>query len=117
VANHSPLVAAASEEFGEFMKEVEFRTPKVPVYFNVSGKTETDPDVIKDMMARQIASRVRWCDIITGMIDADVNTFIEVGPKTVLKGMMRKITPKGVKVKSLQCDTPDTLAACVEKIA
>jgi [acyl-carrier-protein] S-malonyltransferase len=115
VANHSPLVAAAAEEFGEFMAGIEFKAPSVPVYFNVSGSIENDPAVIKEMMARQIASRVRWCDIISSMIDDEVKTFIEVGPKTVLKGMMRKITPKGVKVTSLQCDSPSTLASVIEK--
>ncbi len=50
------------------------------------------------------------------MIDEGVDTFIEVGPKTVLKGMMRKITPKGTKVTSLQFDTPESLGKCLEKL-
>ncbi len=116
VANHSPLVAAAVPDFAEFMSGIEFKSPQVPVYFNVSAKTADDPMEIKEMMARQIASRVRWCEIISAMIADGVDTFIEVGPKTVLKGMMRKITPKGVKVAALQCDTPETLSACLAKL-
>lgn len=116
VANHSPLVADAVPDFAAFIDGIAFREPQTPVYFNVSATRETDVNVIRDLMARQIAARVRWCEIIGAMIADGVDTFIEVGPKTVLKGMMRKIVPAGVKVSALQFDTPDSLAACLEKL-
>jgi [acyl-carrier-protein] S-malonyltransferase len=116
VANHSPLVANAVADFAEFMAAIEFKPPQAPVYFNVSAAKETDTENIKAMMANQIASRVRWCEIIEAMLEEGVDTFVEVGPKTVLKGMMRKIVPKGSNVTALQFDTPATLSQCVEKI-
>ena len=116
VANHSPLVEDAVPDFAAFMAEVEFNKPEIPVYFNVSAQKEDQPQVIRDMMARQIASRVRWYEIINRMIAEGVDNFIEVGPKTVLKGMMRKIAPKGYKYQALQFDTPDSLAACLDKL-
>jgi [acyl-carrier-protein] S-malonyltransferase len=117
VANHSPLVANAVPDFAAFMDEVPFKAPARPVYFNVSAGLEQDTGKIKDMMASQIASRVRWFEIISTMIDEGVDTFIEVGPKTVLKGMMRKIAPKGYKYQALQFDTPEGLAKCMGKLA
>ncbi|RPH41692.1 MAG: ACP S-malonyltransferase, partial [Desulfobulbaceae bacterium] len=75
-----------------------------------------NPAVIRDMMARQIASKVRWFEIISTMIAGGVDTFIEVGPKTVLKGLMRKIVPPGIKVNALQFDSPQSLAVCLEKL-
>lgn len=117
VANHSPLVADAVPDFSAFMDGVQFETPSTPVYFNVSAKTEEDTNTIKEMMASQIASRVRWFEIISSMIDEGVDTFIEVGPKTVLKGMMRKIAPKGYKYNALQFDTPEGLAKCMDKLS
>ncbi|HIP83376.1 MAG TPA: ACP S-malonyltransferase, partial [Desulfocapsa sulfexigens] len=78
--------------------------------------TEQDTGKIKNMMASQIASRVRWFEIISTMINEGVDTFIEVGPKTVLKGMMRKIAPKGYKYQALQFDTPEGLAKCMDKL-
>ena len=117
VANHSPLVADAVPDFSAFMEEVEFRSPATPVYFNVSASPEEETARIKEMMASQIASRVRWFEIITAMINEGVDTFIEVGPKTVLKGMMRKIAPKGYQYKALQFDSPAGLAKCMDKLS
>ncbi len=116
VANHSPLVADAVPDFTAFMSDVEFNTPATPVYFNVSATPEQDTTHIKEMMGSQIASRVRWFEIISAMINEGVDTFIEVGPKTVLKGMMRKIAPKGYQYKALQFDTPEGLAKCLDKL-
>ena len=116
VANHSPLVADAVPDFAEFMADITFKPPQIPVYFNVSATQETDTTNIKKMMASQIATKVRWYEIIESMLANGVDTFIEVGPKTVLTGMMRKIVPKGTKVTTLQCDTPASLAECIEKI-
>ncbi len=117
VANHSPLVANAVPDFAEFMDTVEFNTPATPVFFNVSAGVEQDTEKIKEMMASQIASRVRWFEIINTMISEGVDTFIEVGPKTVLKGMMRKIAPKGYEYQALQFDTPEGLVKCMDKLA
>ncbi|MDP3695713.1 MAG: ACP S-malonyltransferase [Desulfocapsaceae bacterium] len=116
VANHSPLVADAVPDFAAFMNGVEFNRPRTPVYFNVSATVEEQPVVIREMMARQIASRVRWFELIQAMIAQGVDTFIEVGPKAVLKGMMRKIAPKGYVCQALQVDSPDSLAACLEQM-
>ena len=116
VANHSPLVADAVPDFSAFMAGVEFKRPQTPVYFNVLAATEEEPSMIREIMARQIASRVRWFELIQAMIGQGVDTFIEVGPKTVLKGMMRKIAPKGYAYQALQLDSPDTLAQCLEQL-
>ena len=116
VANHSPLVGGAVPEFSNFLESITFQPPTTPVLFNVTASPETEVIKIKDVMAKQIASRVRWFESISTMLEKGIDTFIEAGPKTVLKGMMRKIVPKGVKVTSLQFDTPDGLKKCIEKL-
>jgi [acyl-carrier-protein] S-malonyltransferase len=116
VANHSPLVEGAVAEFSAYMAAMDFKTPQMPVYCNVSAAKEQNPGRIKEMMGKQIISRVRWYEIITAMLDDGVDTFIEVGPKTVLKGMMKKIVPKGTKVTTLQFDSPAGLEKCLEKL-
>lgn len=116
VANHSPLVVNAVPDFAEYMANISFNIPKIPVLFNVTSKEENDIDEIKRIMASQIASRVRWFETINSMLSSGVDTFIEVGPKSVLKGMMRKIVPKGVSCTSLQFDSPEGLEKCLEKL-
>lgn len=109
VANHSPLVKDAVPDFEAVMKEVDFRSPEIPVLFNVTATEETDGDMIRSIMARQIASKVCWFDIINQLLARGVDTFIEVGPKTVLTGLLKKIVPRGTEYRKYQIDTPEGL--------
>ncbi|MFN2353896.1 MAG: ACP S-malonyltransferase [Desulfopila sp.] len=117
IANHSPLVAGAVAEFSDFMAPMEFVPPKKKVVFNITAQEEDDVAAIKEIMARQIISRVRWYESISSMIDGGVDTFIEAGPKTVLKGLMRKIAPRGAAITSLQFDSPSGLEKCLDTLA
>ncbi|MDR0476420.1 MAG: ACP S-malonyltransferase [Desulfobulbaceae bacterium] len=111
-ANHSPLLAGAVPEFAKALAAATFRQSIIPVYLNVTAAPESKPQAIRAIMERQIVSMVRWKDSIEAMLTASVDTFIEVGPKTVLKGMMKKLIPKSQKVTVLQVDSPETLVAC-----
>ena len=116
VANHSPLVAGAVEDFAAFMATIDFAAPKVPLLFNVSAAPETDPDRIRSIMARQIASRVRWFESVNTMVADGVEVFVELGPGKVLTGMMKKILPRKSPVTCLQADTPEAMDRAVEAI-
>jgi len=111
-ANHSPLLAGAVPEFATALATVTFNKPNTPVYLNATAATEDEPQAIRTIMERQLVSMVRWRESIGAMLASGVDTFIEVGPKTVLKGMMKKLLPKGEKVTVLQVDSPETLASC-----
>lgn len=115
VANHSPLVADAVPDFRKAMAGVKFNSPATPLLFNVTAAEEQDSDVIRDIMARQIASRVRWLDIINILIARDVRVFIEVGPKNVLTGLLRKILPREYECQRVQIDNPGTLSDFLQK--
>lgn len=114
IANHSPLIAGAVPEFEDVLNGMPFASPATPVLFNVTAAEEANPDVIRSIMAKQIVSRVRWFEIINNLVDKGVNVFIEVGPKTVLKGLLKKIVPKSSGIKTYQVDTPETLSKCVD---
>ncbi|MDX1775030.1 MAG: ACP S-malonyltransferase [Desulfobulbales bacterium] len=116
VANHSPLVAGAVPDFEKHMAETEFSPPEKPVLFNVTAAEEKDPTAIRAIMSRQISSRVRWFEIINTLVAKGVTTFIEVGPKTVLSGLTKKIVPKSSGTRMYQVDSPDNLAGCVAAI-
>ncbi|MEW6427024.1 MAG: ACP S-malonyltransferase [Thermodesulfobacteriota bacterium] len=103
---HSPLVAGAIDDFAGFMAAVPFRSPQLPVFFNVTGEAESDPQVIRGMMAAQISSMVRWVDIVQRLIDEQIEVVVEIGPKNVLSGLVKKILPADRHMEVHQVDTP-----------
>lgn len=115
VANHSPLVAGAVEDFAAFMAGVEFRRPQVPVLFNVTADACDEPAAIRTIMAEQIAARVRWFELVNRMVAAGVEVIVEAGPKNVLTGLIKKIVPRGT-VTCVQFDTPEGLAKVAAEI-
>jgi [acyl-carrier-protein] S-malonyltransferase len=116
IANHSPLIAGAVPEFTEVLENTPFSPPRTPVLFNVTAAEENDPDVIRSIMARQLVSRVRWLEIIKTLLQRQVRIFIEVGPKTVLSGLLKKIVPRELGCRRFQIDTPASLVKCKEEI-
>lgn len=95
-AFHSPLMMPAREKLVDVLKDVTFASPKMPVLANTTGTLHSsDPQVIKDVMLRQVTESVRWADCIKTAIQAGGTTFIEFGPGKVLSGLIKRID-KGV---------------------
>jgi [acyl-carrier-protein] S-malonyltransferase len=113
VANHSPLVAGAIPDFVKIMAGIDFNPPQKSLLFNVTASEEKDPDAVREIMSRQIASRVRWFEIINSLVEKGVTDFIEVGPKKVLSGLNRKIIPKSAGCRTYQVDSPESLEKCL----
>jgi [acyl-carrier-protein] S-malonyltransferase len=90
---HSELIRGAEKDFRSVLEGISFMEPKQPVIFNVTAAPESEPGEIKELMARQLCSPVRWYDSMTRMQEDGVEVFAEVGPKKVLTGMLRKIIP------------------------
>jgi [acyl-carrier-protein] S-malonyltransferase len=90
---HSELIRGAEGDFRGFLETFPFNEPKLPVLFNVTAEAESDPNEIKEIMARQLCSPVRWFDSVRKMQDEGIQVFAEVGPKKVLTGLLRKILP------------------------
>jgi len=115
-ANHSPLVAGAVPYFAACMKKICFNPPNVPLLFNVTAAPESDPAAIRSIMARQIASRVRWYESACQMIADGVEVFLELGPSSVLTGLMKKSLPAGSAAVCVQADSPESLARAAQLI-
>jgi len=106
-AFHSPLMEYASEGLQKALAEVEIRLASMPVYSNVLAKPVTQPDEIKQLLAEQLTSPVRWVEIVESMIQDGATEFHEVGPGSVLTGLLRRInrevTGKSIdKLENLQ---------------
>ena len=96
-AFHSPLMEPARLELAEAIDKTPFRTPVCPVYQNVTALPSTDPDVIKDNLLRQLTSPVRWTRTVENMVADGADYFLEIGPGTVLQGLVGRIAPEVVK--------------------
>ena len=90
-AFHSPLMQPAQEELAEAIEAAEFKTPICPVYQNVDGKPHTDPEEIKENLVRQLTAPVRWTQDVEAMIEDGATEFVELGPGSVLQGLVKKI--------------------------
>lgn len=94
-AFHSPLMQPAAEALQEAIMKTEFRKPFCPIYQNVNAQAETEPEIIRTNLLKQLTAPVRWTQTVQNMI-ADANNgvaFYEFGPGDVLKGLIRKINP------------------------
>ena len=90
-AFHSPLMQPAAEDLKAAILQTEFHKPFCPIYQNVSAKAETDPEIIRENLLKQLTAPVRWTQSVQQMIADGANEFYEFGPGDVLKGLIRKI--------------------------
>jgi [acyl-carrier-protein] S-malonyltransferase len=106
---HCLLMEGAVREFREFMEQVPFSRPTSRMLFNATGDAEKNPETIKEIMAKQLVSPVKWYDIVQQMVSDGVQTFVEVGPKNVLTGLVRKIVPKDSEIRLFQVEDTASL--------
>lgn len=90
-AFHSPLMQPAQEELAEAIAAAEFNTPRCPIYQNVDGKPHTDPAEIKENLIKQLTAPVRWTYDVQAMVADGADEFVELGPGSVLQGLVKKI--------------------------
>ncbi len=100
-AFHSPLMEPARVELMEAIETTSFSIPVCPVYQNVSTRGETDPVIIRKNLIAQLTSPVKWTQSVQQMIADGAVEFVELGPGTVLQGLISKIG-KGVTVSGKQ---------------
>jgi [acyl-carrier-protein] S-malonyltransferase len=90
-AFHSPLMEPARAELEQAITAAPFSKPVCPVYQNVTAAPSTDPDEIKRNLVAQLTAPVRWTQTVQRMIADGATSFTEVGPGTVLQGLIRKV--------------------------
>lgn len=90
-AFHSPLMEPARAELAEGIEKTVFRTPTCPIYQNVTALPSTDPEEIKRNLLAQLTAPVRWTQSVRNMAADGAEEFVELGPGTVLQGLISKI--------------------------
>jgi [acyl-carrier-protein] S-malonyltransferase len=105
---HCAMMQPAQDRLAPELRALAVADPRVPVVANVDAELKrTGRDAI-DALIRQVSSPVRWEAVIARLASEGVTTYVEVGPGTVLSGLVRKIH-KGATVVSVAA--PDDLAA------
>ena len=93
-AFHSPLMEPARVELAAAIEATTVNTPVCPVYQNVDAKPYTNPELIKANLVSQLTSPVRWTQIVQHMVADGAVSFVELGPGSVLQGLVKKIAPE-----------------------
>jgi len=102
-AFHSPLMEPARVELGKAIEETKIVAPVCPVYQNVSALPVTDPDTIKKNLLAQLTSPVKWTQSVRNMLADGADYFMEIGPGTVLQGLVKRISAgtEGITIEGL----------------
>ncbi len=102
-AFHSPLMEPARVELGKAIEETRIVEPICPIYQNVSAQAVTDPQTIKKNLLAQLTSPVRWTQSVRNMLADGADYFMEIGPGTVLQGLVKRISAgtEGITIEGL----------------
>jgi [acyl-carrier-protein] S-malonyltransferase len=90
-AFHSPLMEVAVPGLREALRGAEFRDPSFAVVSNVTAQPVTGAEDAREFLARQLTSPVRWTQSVQTMRSAGIEHFLEIGPGSVLTGLLRRI--------------------------
>jgi [acyl-carrier-protein] S-malonyltransferase len=111
-AFHSPFMHSAAVGLREPLSRMEFRSPKYPLYSNVTARPYEDGQ-FQELLSAQVENPVRWQAIVEHLAETGVDTFIEVGPGSTLTGLVKRILPDAT---ALNVENAETLKAAVEAV-
>ena len=100
---HCKLMNKATLVMKEEIAKLNFKEPKNILISNVTGKEIVNSNELKNLLVKQIESRVRWRESVLLMISMGVNQFIEIGPSKVLSGLIKRID-RNVKVSAINTE-------------
>jgi [acyl-carrier-protein] S-malonyltransferase len=98
---HCALMMPAQERMAQDLAALSFRDPAFPLVNNVDARTVRSASECREGLVRQVSSPVRWQECVERLLEQGVTTFVEVGPGTVLSGLVRKIA-KGARVLNVE---------------
>jgi [acyl-carrier-protein] S-malonyltransferase len=113
---HSPLMADATQDFTACLHTCTFEKPQIPLYLNATAQPEDNPGRLREAMSRQLTSPVRFAGLILNLTASGIDTWVEVGPKNVLKGLVRKILPEAPAERFHNVQDQPSLAGFLENL-
>lgn len=95
-AFHSPLMEPAREELAAAIENTTFSMPLCPIYQNTDALPHTNPAEIKANLIKQLTAPVKWRQSVEKMWEDGAREFVELGPGSVLQGLIKKIAPESI---------------------
>ena len=105
---HCAMMKPAEDRLAPELRALSIRNPRMPIVANVDAEPKRDADAAIEALVHQVSAPVRWEDVVGRLASEGVTTYVEVGPGTVLSGLVRKIHREAT---SLSFGSPDDLAA------
>jgi [acyl-carrier-protein] S-malonyltransferase len=111
---HCALMAPAQERLARDLAKVAFHDPEVPLVNNVDALVIRIGDDCREGLVRQVSAPVRWLEVVQVLAREGVDTVVEVGPGTVLSGLVKKIDKE---LRVLNVEDPASLEAALQALA
>jgi [acyl-carrier-protein] S-malonyltransferase len=111
---HTPLMQKAAERLAKEFASVEWKDLRVPLVNNAEAMALRTADEVRASLVRQLPSSVGWEESVMTMTQLGVTTFVEVGPGTVLTGLIKRIAPEA---RTLNVTDPKSLEAAVKALS
>lgn len=108
IAAHSELMRVVADEFRAAVDAVALNLPEMPIVANISAEPLHSLEAIRAEMEGQLTASVRWTDTIRWMVNHNITEFVEIGPKNVLTGLIRRISKE---VKTQTINAPEQIEA------
>lgn len=113
VPSHCALMAPAAERLGRDLDGVKLLPLRIPVITNTDAVPIVSENSAKEALVRQLASPVLWVDTIQRMIQEGITTFVEIGPGTVLSGLVKRIAKEA---RTFHIEDPESLDATLHSM-
>ncbi len=91
---HSSLLKPASDGLQGVLTNIRINDPQIIVYSNYTAEPSKNADEVRENLIKQVSNSVKWQDSIEQMIKAGIDTFVEIGPGSTLKNMLKRIDKK-----------------------
>lgn len=114
VPSHCSLMKPAAERLSRDLNGVKLLRLRIPVVTNVDAVPITSGDLAKEALVRQLASPVLWVDTIQRMVQEGITTFVEIGPGTVLSGLVKRIAKEA---RTYHIEDPESLEETLGALA
>jgi [acyl-carrier-protein] S-malonyltransferase len=101
-AFHTPIMESATGRLAEALAKVPLAKPRIPVISNVDACAHDDPEEIRQLLIRQVVSPVRWEESMARLLREGFDSFYEIGPGRVLRGLLRRLDRK-IGCENVEC--------------